>query len=186
MNDKISTLSIAFILNSNIKFGAGTEKVILNYIKYKPEDIKNIILIQIPSIDNSKNRLNDSDLNDLYKSVKIIYISPAHFKVINSLAKFPELRNIPYRMIILDLSLFLLKHTVYRNLYERIGKPDIIYLIRNDYAFFLKKENFIVGSTHAWSAPNNRILKTVDKITGFIFKNNIKAYHAFSCLCRWY
>ncbi len=179
MNNKIFTPSIAFLLNSNIKYGAGTEKVVFNYIKYKPDYIKNVILVQIPSLDDSKNRLKDSDLKDLYRSVKVIYISPAHYKVINLLARFPELWNIPYRMIILDLSLFLLKYTVYRNLYEKIGKPDIIYLIRNDYAFFFKKENFIVGSTHAWSAPNNRILKIVDKIIGLIFKNNIKAYHTF-------
>ncbi len=171
--------TIAFILNSNIKFGAGTEKVVFYYIKYKPEYINNVILVQIPSLDNSENRLKDSDLNDIYKSANIVYMDPVYYKVIKILERFPKFQNIPYRMVIHYISLLLLKFTVYRKLYEKINKPDIIYLFRNYYAFFFKKKNFLVGSTHAWSSPNSNILKIIDKITSLIFRDNIKVYHSF-------
>jgi len=173
--NEINFPKISFVLYSNLKWGSGLEKAAFYYLKYKPEYVKNVTLVQTPLLDKSGFRLNDKDLENIYKNVNIIHIDPVYVKIEKLVAPSPKI----FRYLIYYPLLFLLRFTFYRNLYEKTQKPDIIYLFRNDFSFFFKKENFLVGSTHSWQPPKGSISKIINKITGLIFRNKIKVYHSF-------
>ncbi|MEM3334229.1 MAG: glycosyltransferase family 4 protein [Thermoplasmata archaeon] len=84
-----------------------------------------------------------------------------------------------FRYLVHYPSLIFLKFIVYRKIYDKIGRPDIVYLFRNDFSFFFDKSVFIVGSTHGWYPQNNNFLKKINKLTASIFRKNISAYHSF-------
>ncbi len=166
--------SIGFVLNSNLSIGAGTEKTLIHYLKYKLENIKNIYLFQTPILEKSIIRVKEQDLNDLYKTIKIIYISPIDLKILRIILKLPNF----LKYLIYYPSLFLSKHIFYRNLNKKYDS-FIIYLFKNDFAFFFKRNVFLIGSLHTWAPPNKFTSKIISRITEIIFRNKIKIYHSF-------
>ncbi len=175
MKEEIKNPKIAFVLYSNVLWGSGLEKSALSYILYRPNDISKVIFAHSKIINGMKKRLDESVLNKIKEKSTIVEISNAYVKVEKIVVSMP----IILRYIIYYPSLFILKLTVYRNLYKKIDKPDIIYVFRNDFSFFFNKNNFIVGSTHGWYPSNYKLLNKINKITSILFRENIKAYHTF-------
>jgi glycosyltransferase involved in cell wall biosynthesis len=169
------SISVALVLHSNILVGSGIEKAALEYIINFPEGIKEIFLIH-PTLFNGKNlRLDRIYLEKINKKCKVIEIKNYYVKIESAIADFPLF----LRYLIYYPSLVVLRLTVYRKIYEKIGKPDIVYLFRNDFSFFFEKSVFMVGSTHGWYPRDKSILKKINKLTDLIFRKKISAYHSF-------
>ncbi|MGC8630605.1 MAG: glycosyltransferase family 4 protein [Thermoplasmata archaeon] len=172
-----SSPSIALVLQTNILLGSGIEKAALYYIINTPEEIKNITFVHTDLLDKDKKglRLDKSYLDVINKRCNIINIKNDYWKIDASVANFPIL----FRYLIYYPSLIFLRFTIYRKIYDKIGRPDIVYLFRNDFSFFFDKSVFMVGSTHGWYPQNNNFLRKINKLTALIFRKKISAYHSF-------
>ncbi len=168
-------IRIAFVLYSNVLWGSGLEKSALFYILYKPDDVKSVIFVHTKPLPNKKNRIDESVFDLIKNKSEIIEINNDYVKIQDIIVKMPKI----IRYMIYYPSIFILKYTSYYNLYNKIGKPDIIYLFRNDFSYFFEKNNFLVGSTHGWYPSNSKLLMKINKITSLIFRNKINAYHTF-------
>lgn len=177
LNEKNSyeNKKIAFVLYSNVLWGSGLEKTALFYILYKPDNIKNVVLVHTKPLPNQKNRIKESVLELIKNKSQLIEINNDYVKMEDVVTKFPKI----IRYVIYYPSIFIMKYISYSNLYNKIGKPDIIYLFRNDFSYFLGQCNFLIGSTHGWYPSNSRLQNKINKITSIIFRNKIKVYHTF-------
>ena len=175
-------MRLTFFMPVDLRVNRGTENVLFNLLKYKPNDIE-ITIIEPTRTGTNPLILSNSEVNELTRGAKIIRI---HSKLENlekyNNSKFGTL----YRELIAKPELYSLKHTPKENLKE-IKDTDIEYLFHSRFAIFFNDTYVpIVGSEHIYAFSRiltNRNKNILNKISyNLIYKiyyKNISFFHLF-------
>ncbi|WP_298277037.1 glycosyltransferase family 4 protein [Ferroplasma sp.] len=175
-------MRLTFFMPVDLRVNRGTENVLFNLLKYKPNDIE-ITIIEPTRTGTNPLILSNSEVNELTRGAKIIRI---HSKLENlekyNNSKFGTL----YRELIAKPELYSLKHTPKENLKE-IKDTDIVYLFHSRFAIFFNDTYVpIVGSEHIYAFSRiltNRNKNILNKISyNLIYKiyyKNISFFHLF-------
>ena len=178
-------MKLTFFMLSDLRVGRGTENVLFNLLKYKPNNI-DITIIEPTETKNNPLILSNSEVNELTKNCKII-------KINSKSETFQKDNNskigILYRELIAKPVLSTLKHTPTKTL-DRIKDTDIVYLFYNQFSIFFSDTNIpVVGSEHTYAfskvkTDNNKIKNMFYRIYyNLIYKTyyrNISFLHLFT------
>ena len=176
-------MRLTFFMLADLRVGRGTENVLFNLLKYKPNNI-DVTIIEPNSIENNPLILSNSEVNELTKNCKIIKINSKFVTLEeNSNRKISTL----YRRLITKPVLKILSQTPKETLAE-LENTDIVYLFYNQFAAFFSDTNIpVVGSSHTYDFDwvNNNIDKNIfNRIYyNLIYKmyyKNITFFHLFS------
>ena len=164
---------ILFVLFTNIKTGAGTEKSLYNYLKYADTSKFDITVLQTNRIQGGQ-RLNDSDLDLIKDKVNFIetedYISP--YKFINS----------KYFKYLFDFfGLYVLFKILRFVKYKNLDVYDAVYLFDNYYSYLFSHKSIVIGSNHcAFDDPNSFRQKLSARLISLnMLFPSISAFHLF-------
>ena len=167
---------ILFVLFTNIKTGAGTEKSLYNYLKYADTSKFDITVLQTNRIQGGQ-RLNDSDLDLIKDKVNFIetedYISP--YKFINS--KYFKYLFDFFGLYVLFKILRFVKYKKIINL----DVYDVVYLFDNYYSYLFSRKSIVIGSNHcAFDDPNSFKQKLSARLISLnMLFPSISAFHLF-------
>lgn len=181
-----SVLSITFLISHNLKYGSGTQQVVLNYLKaYK-------------NIQNSSNRkkLKITILNSNYTPGKVFLLSDNYVRQLTSAFEYKTVRlfhlyftflvksrygaNL-YHYIVAPIFLKFTGRFVYRRQIDQISNSSFVILIDNDLAFLLpaKRKAKLLGTAHSLFEDTNSFKKVTSNFMsfwkffdGFIFLDN--------------
>ena len=67
-------MRLTFFMLADLRVGRGTENVLFNLLKYKPNNI-DVTIIEPNSIENNPLILSNSEVNELTKNCKIIRVT---------------------------------------------------------------------------------------------------------------
>ncbi len=166
---------ITLVIHVDLRNGRGSEKVLLNILKYKPENIQ-IKIIETDYIENQ--RISDEEINDYLKNVDLIKI---HRNVIgkkmDSVFKI-ILNNIIFRSYYKDIK------NISKDDLKNIKKTDIAYLFNNFYAILFTNSNLpVIGSNHAIDPSlffDKNVIKRLYYLLYYkIYFKSINGYHVF-------
>lgn len=135
-------MKLTFVTFTDLKVGRGTETVIFNLLKYKPEGI-DATIVYTDDPGNNPLILSDKNVKDLIKNSKQIKIQKKSYKS----KKFGKINRI-YRDLIDKPAIRTLK-SISKPVLEEIRDTDIAYLLYNEYAVFFNGMNIpVIGSNH--------------------------------------
>lgn len=162
--------NVIFLSFTDLRLGAGTERVVLNLIANRPEKEMSIKIIETNYYD--KIRISDEEINNLIPRIERIKInsieSKFHFMRKNTVTSL--LYSIVLQPIIAKIQSQELKK-VKKTIYE----SDIIYLSRNSDVRYLKKyKGIVIGSFHTISKLEKLLTRK-----GLLY-NRIDYYHLLS------
>ena len=179
-------MKLTFFMLADLRVNRGTENVLFNLLKYKPDNI-DITIIEPTDTGNNPLILSNSEVNELTRNCRIILINSKSEKLKkNNKGKFSILLNILYRELISKPVLRTLKHTNKETL-DAIQDTDIAYLFTNHHAIFFSKTNVpVVGSDHTFGfsdVVSNRnksvFIKMYYDLIYRIYYKNISFFHLF-------
>ena len=170
-------MKISFFLFTDIRTGRGTENVVLNLVKYKPQDVS-ISIVQTDLFDRI--RLSEEYVRGITEQCEVI-----KFHTNNP---FP-----PNFTTIYAIYLYLIKRPIHKDLkslkntstLEKIRSADIVYLLYNMYAVFFDRTDVpIISSEHTGFFPNwlkkaNFLTMIPRKFFYKIYYKNINGLHVF-------
>ena len=183
-------INLIFMINVSLITGGGMERVLLNYIKYIPNEFKDLYKITIIQTSlNDKPRLNSDEMYKILEenNVQLITISAYNRNKVN-------------------LRIDLLS-TIYNNLTEGIrnrklknyinkitSNADIIYLFHNSFSHFITRGPIVIGSFHERNPNPNAYSGFTKIITECVLKlikaklmwRRINFYHYFTCNLKTY
>lgn len=155
----------------SLSSGRGSENVLFNLLRYKPDDIK-ISIVETDFIDQQ--RISPDELEEITSNVKLIRIHRNYHKYNNifDLFKIFIIYGIPFFSDLKDLN-------NKEKLFE-IRNTDLVYLFFNPYSiFFYNLKIPIIGSTHAMKIDNRLTSKMKNKFYSLLYCKNINGFHAF-------
>ena len=171
-------MKLTFFMFTDLRVGRGTENVLFNLLKYKPDNIDVTI---VSTDDTGKNPviLSDSEVNELTRNCKIIKIN----RIKSSLKQNNKFMKI-YNSIFFRPSIKTLKN-VQKTTLKEIRDTDIVYLFANEFApFFTNMGIPIIGSTHAFNLRELNNKPILNKFYfGFVYNiyyKNINTFHIFN------
>lgn len=182
----MAKIKLSFIVETDIRYGGGTEKTILYFNKYMNQNLFDITVFQTNIID--KERLSENEINSIYNlknQKKFFYPS-----IINNLLKNKE-KGLSYhgRKFSKDIFLlftiflkFLFTRTINRKLYKDLLKSDVIYVVSDYQLFYLffpiklisSKKPILIFGTHNYLPIEKRLL---NKFENFILEKMSTAIH---------
>ena len=144
IGSKRRILKLVFMINSDLRNGGGMERVLLNYIKYIPENFKNIYHITIVQTGLlEKERIKKDEIDTILKENNIVLITLDQYNknlfdmkigilntVFNTLTE--TIRNRKY------------KHDIYKI----TSRADVVYLFHNSFSYFIPEGPIVIGSFH--------------------------------------
>lgn len=146
----MNRFKILFVLSTNIKTGAGTEKSLYYYLKYADTEKFDITVLQTNRMPGGQ-RLNDSDLEIIKNKVKFIetkdYIYPYDF-----------IKSKYFKYVFDFFSIYILfkilKFTKYKK-FINLDDYNAVYLFDNSYSYLFSRQSIVIGSNHcAFDNPN--------------------------------
>lgn len=140
----IERYSMAFMMLSNLSVGAGTENVVAEYCRYAPSNV-DITIVQTDKPSGKKTYDFLREMPNVHVKTVRGYDWKLSFLQKNSLTT-----AILYSML-LPVVFFLLKYTVYRNIWAEIGKPRYVYVFNNFYGSLFPEGPVVIGTTHGWN-----------------------------------
>ena len=140
----MNRLKILFVLFTNIKTGAGTEKSLYYYLKYADTSKFDITVLQTNLMPGGQ-RLSDSDLETIKNKAKFIEI-----KDYRDLLGFIKNKYLSYllNLFALPMLLKICKHTVYHKKLTQLKDSNVIYLFDNNYSNLFSHKSVVIGSNH--------------------------------------
>ncbi|ARD84646.1 hypothetical protein FAD_0742 [Ferroplasma acidiphilum] len=173
-------MKLTFVTFTDLKVGRGTETVIFNLLKYKPEGI-DATIVYTDDPGNNPLILSDKNVKDLIKNSKQIKIQKKSYKS----KKFGKINRI-YRDLIDKPAIRTLK-SISKPVLEEIRDTDIAYLLYNEYAVFFNGMNIpVIGSNHTsglelsvYEEQNTFFYRIYLKFLHQIYFKNINGYHVF-------
>jgi len=184
--DEIKKIKLSFIIETDIRYGGGTEKTILFYYKYMDKNLFDIKIFQTNIID--KERISQKDIENIYglKDYKRFFYPG----IINNLLKDKN-KGLSYqgRNISKDIFLFysiflkyLFSRTLNRKTFIDLMNSDIIYIVSDYQLFYLffprkllsKKKPILIFGTHNYLPIERR---TFNKFENAILKKMVYAIH---------
>lgn len=172
---------VAFIMYSNLSMVGGTEKVVKQYCKNAPLDWE----ITIVQMNEPSGQSKDFDL--LIKERKINIYTIKNYENKLSFLNSNIATRFLNQILFYPMMFRLLKLTAYRSIWDKIGKPDVVYLFNNQHWVLFPKESKIVGTTHAWAPDKSSTLKQLiaTLARSGIFWRGIKYFHTFEKF-KWF
>lgn len=167
-------LSITFLISHNLKYGSGTQQVILNYLKaYK--NIQN---------SSSQNKLKITILNSNYTPGNVSLLSDDYISQLTSAFEYKTIRLYHlyftfliksrygaklFRYIIVPIFLKFTGRFVYRRQIDQISSSSFVILIDNDLAFLLpaKRKAKVLGTAHSLFEDINSFKKVTSNFMSF-------------------
>ncbi len=170
-------MKITFFMLASLKTGRGTENVVINLIKYKPEDIE-ITIIEPEFTDGI--RIDEEEIKRTIRDCKVIKINVHR---IDEKTLYKRLWSIfVTRSILKDA-----KNMRETEIYNEMRDTDLVYLFYNLYSVFFSALNIpIIGSEHT-DVPSVFLLtrrKSIfsyvyNKIKSRLYYKNINGLHLF-------
>ncbi len=166
---------VTLVIHVDLRNGRGSEKVLLNILKHKPEDIQ-LKIIETDYIESQ--RISGEEINNYLKNVELIKI---HRNVIgkkmDSVFKI-ILNNIIFRSYYKDIK------NINQNDFKNIKKTDVVYLFNNFYAILFRNSNIpVIGSNHAIDPSlffDKNIIKRLYYLLYYkIYFKPMNGYHVF-------
>jgi len=160
------------MINIDLRNGGGMERVLLNYIKYIPENFKNIYHITIVQTGLlEKEWIKKDEIDTILKENNIELITLDQYNenlfdmkigilntVFNTLTE--TIRNRKY------------KHDIYKI----TSRADVVYLFHNSFSYFIQKGPIVIGSFHERNI-DPRIYKgfssILTKLTSILIKHKL-------------
>ena len=173
----MNKFKILFVLFTNIKTGAGTEKSLYYYLKYADTTKFDITVLQTNLLPGGQ-RLNDSDLEIIKNKAKFIQIKDYR-------DLFGSIRNkyfyYLFNIFILPILFKILKFTKYRKTLKKLNNYNAIYLFDNYYSTLFSRKSIVIGSNHcAFDNPNSFRQKLFAKLISLhLVYPSINAMHLF-------
>ena len=169
-------MKLSFFLFTDIRTGRGAENVVLNLVKYKPQDIS-ISIVQTDLLDRI--RLPEEYVRGITEQCEVV--------------KFHTNNLLPNFTTIYAIYLYLIKRPIHKDLkslkdtstLERIRSADIVYLLNNKYAIFFDRTDIpIIASEHNgffsnWFKKANFLTVIPRKFLYNIYYKNINGLHVF-------
>ena len=145
-------LKILFVLFTNIKTGAGTEKSLYYYLKYADTTKFDITVLHTNLMPGGQ-RLSDSDLEIVKDKAKFIEIK-------DYIDFFGSIMNryfyYIFNLLILPILFEILRLTKYRKILKKFENYNAVYLFDNYYSSLFSRKSIIIGSNHcAFDNPNS-------------------------------
>ena len=167
---------ILFVLFTNIKTGAGTEKSLYNYLKYADTSKFDITVLQTNRIQGGQ-RLNDSDL-DLIKD-KVNFIDTEDY-----ISRYKFIKSKYFKYLFDFFGLYVLFKILRFVKYKKIINLDVydaVYLFDNYYSYLFSRKSIVIGSNHcAFDDPNSFRQKLSARLISFnMLFPSISAFHLF-------
>lgn len=170
----IERYSMAFMMLSNLSVGAGTENVVAEYCRYAPSNV-DITIVQTDKPSGKKTYDFLREMPNVHVKTVRGYDWKLSFLQKNSLTT-----AILYSML-LPVVFFLLKYTVYRNIWAEIGKPRYVYVFNNFYGSLFPEGPVVIGTTHGWNPELGKFYRGQTLITRMVlsglFWRRIDHYH---------
>jgi glycosyltransferase involved in cell wall biosynthesis len=170
-------MKLTFIMAADLRTGRGTENVLFNLLKYKPDNID--ITVVYPDFSLSKFIYNEEQVKEFTKDIKTIKFhlnKPLRFKnrTVEDL----------FNQIIFKRYYKALTWIKKNRLYDKINDTDIVYLFNNYYSIFIYRNIPLIGSFHTFDIETfmnykkNSIIHNIHRkyIINKYFKN-INGYH---------
>ncbi len=171
-------IKILYILFTDIRTGAGTEKAVYYYIK-NANTTKYDITVMDTNLMPGGQRITDEELTVIKNKAKFIKIKDYS----NYLDSIKNKIYFYFMNIFLTPILFyILKYTKYKNTIKSIGKFDIIYLFNNKYSYIFNNASLVVGSNHgAFDNINSFRQKILAILINYhLIEHKINAYNFFT------
>ncbi len=173
-------MKLTFFMPTDLRVGRGTENVLFNLLKYKPDNI-DVTIISTDYAGKNSFILSDLEVNELTKNCKIIKINKVTLKV-KKLNKITRLyRDLIYRPTIKTLK------SIPENKLNEIKDTDIVYLFFNEYSIFFYDMNIpVIGSNHTagleteiYKEKNTLYYRLYYKLLYKLYLKNINGFHVF-------
>ncbi len=177
-------LKIGFVLFTKVLAGAGTEKVLLNYIKYRPRELNvETVIFQTDYLD--RERLDDESLRILENSSEIVT-----FRSVSKSFKFlweNDLLKFYYFKLLAPILLCISRFTYNRSQSKKLRDCNIVYLFHNDFLAELgrSKSQMIIGSTHTVPPTGRSIMALAKLIRSGLLYHRIYGFHKFFDTDGW-
>ena len=168
---------------ADLRVARGTENVLFNLLRYKPDNI-DITIIEPVETGNNPLILSDSEVNELTRNCKIIKINSKQ-KILQRDSNSRAGRI--YRELIANRATHALKLTSKETL-DEIRDTDIVYLFHNPFAIFFSDTDVpVVGSEHTLGFSQVRASMDKNFFNRFyynllykIYFRNISFFHLFT------
>ena len=170
-------LKVLFVLFTNIKTGAGTEKSLYYYLKYADTTKFDITVLHTNLMPGGQ-RLSDADLEIIKDKAKFIEIKDYR-------DLFGSIKNkyfyYIFNIFILPILFKILRLTKYRKILKKFSNYDVVYLFDNYYSSLFSRKSIVIGSNHcAFDNPNSFRQKLFAKLISLrLIFPSISAMHLF-------
>lgn len=173
-------IQVAFISFTDLRTGAGTENVVLNYVKYaNPERVK-VHVIDTDWIYDGVAFKSNSEVDSAL-------VNSQHIQIHSYVAPFAFLnRHVATRLLfelLFSSALYrIIGRIVYRKLFNDLSKLDFVFLMDNPYAMcFPRKKGThqtkLIATSHCFNPTKSKV--TLLKIIPFTWFNKVDCIHLF-------
>lgn len=176
-------MKLTFFMIADLRVSRGTENVLFNLLKYKPNNI-DVTIIEPTETRNYPLVLSNSEINELTKDCKIIRLNSK----LKTLRKDANSRIAKaYRELISNRALYYFRHTPKETL-DAIKDTDMAYLFNNQFAiFFSNTDVSVIGTSHTYGfkrvqnkGNKNVFNKFYYNLLYKIYYKNISFFHLFT------
>ena len=148
-------IRIAFVLFTNLSEGAGTEKTLLNYVRYMPPGRRHVIVVQTNQ--SRYKRLSEEVIRESLSSVSLRTVPVNDFGLFSI-----NLRPLRYAYSILlrPIIAYLATRGPAKEELADLGTVDVLFFFSNDYSSLVRKRaQVFIGSTQTLllNGPGARI-----------------------------
>lgn len=172
----VEKLRLCFVINTNIKTGAGVERTLYYYLKYIDRTIFVPIIVMTDDMDKRRFKFDSK----VFESVTIINIK-------SYIARFNFIRKVPLIGNLLFFSLqypvtFLSVYSIKKILKENIGKIDILYLSYSPFiVYFPYNIPLKIGSEQTLVLyTSGGLISRIQRLTHIIAFRKIDVFHFLS------
>lgn len=171
-------MRITFFMTADLRVGRGTENVLFNLLKYKPESI-DVTIVSNDNIGSNPIVFSDSEIKALTKNSRIINIHRIKMSINENNKLLKIYKNLFYKPEIKTLK------NVERTTLKDIRDTDVVYLFANEFSVFFSGLNIpIIGSMHTFNLmklENNNILRKIYfHFVYSIYFKNINIFNLFN------
>lgn len=169
-------MRIVFAIHVDLRNGRGSEKVLLNLLKYKPDNLQ-VMILETDYLE--RQRIPDNILDEALKGGELIQIHRT------LTGKYPNsfmgivLNNIILRNFIKDRNR--IKDS---DIIKKLGEYDAAYLFSNFFAIYFDKNKIpVIGSNHSIDPSlffsDNLVKRCFYRLYWKIYFKNLNGYHVF-------
>lgn len=179
-NQPDAKIHIAFLLFTDLRTGAGTENVVLNYVKNSDFTNVDICVVETDWLYDGVYRRSESEIDSYLKNSKRIRIH-SYTRPFNFMTKC-EPTNFFLQIILNPILYRIIGRVIYRKLFNDLSLLDAVILMDNNYALCFPKHSKkhkaeIVATNHCFK-PDRSVLRLLE-VYPLSWWHKIQSIHLF-------